>query len=258
MKSFRSILSNIKLPLTLFINELVFFMLIFLGFVSFFIFNAGRGMFSHKFSVLYFLSFKGDNPLLFIYIFVLLVIFGVTHFIFIIGVFNNLPSKRKTTFTDIVSDGLQSFFKFLLILIVYILIALLFFGILTFLFSKLKEQTFNTKLPLVYFGVKFLILFVLMSVLSYFQTKTRLRFVTEGKTEFLQKFTVSNFFSFFFYQVLSILCLAVGSILVYKLLCLNGIIAGVVGLIILQILLFLYMVFKLASYKTVSTFEFEV
>ncbi len=258
MKSLKSILNNIKLPLTLFFNELIFYILVLLGFISFFASNAGHGMFTNKFSVSYFLLFKGDNPLLFVYIFVLIVLFAITHFIFITGIFGNLPSKRKTDFIEIVSDGLRMFFKFFLILIVYAVVAAIFFGIVTFFFSKLKDQTFNTKLPLIYFFIKSVILFLIMSVISYFHTKTRLKFITEGKVKFLQKLVFSHFFVFFAYQILSILCLIVGVILVYKLLCLNGLIAGIVGIVIFQILIFFYIAFKLASYKTVYLREFDI
>jgi len=253
MKSFKYILANKTLPLTLLIHEMFFYFFIFVGFVALFMSVATNKMFSYDFSISYFMAFKNGaiNGTVILYFLVLAFIFSIIYFVFITGIFFGLSSDRKMKFSELVLEGISSFFRFLLIFVVFIIITLILSGLLSTIFSKLSNSTFNTKLPLYYTLIKTILLGVILSVLSYLQTKTRFLYVKESRLKFFNKLNLSEFFRFFGYQVLSLLSLAVGVFFVYKILLLNGIFWGIIGVVIFQVLFFFRVVFKLAAYKTI-------
>lgn len=251
MKSFKFVMKNKILPLTLFIQEIVFYIFIMAGFIALFTSAAGNELSTFEFSISYMLNFQesvsnGMIPLYFVFI---AVIFSIIYFIFITGIFHGLASSRKMKFSELVYEGLGSFFKFMLIFIVFIIFTGIFTVIISKIFSKLSENTFNTKLPLIYLMIKFILMGFVACIFSYFQSKSRFKYLKEGRLSFFNKLKFKEFLSFFGYQILSLISLALGVWVTYFLLLSEGMFLGILGVIIFQILFFFRVVFKLSAYK---------
>lgn len=252
MKSFKFVLQNKMFPITLLIHELVFYCFSMLIFSMFFIGKAGDGISAINFSTTYFLSLTKNSGIeyVFVFLFVLGLIFSVIYLFLITGIFHGLSSVRKLRFSEIIFEGAGSFFKFLLIFIVFFIISLIFSGITSKIFNYLSDNTFNTMMPLIYKIIKFIVIGLIFGLFSYMQAKSRFLYVKENRIKFFNKIYIKEFFAFLGYQILSLIILFLAIFFTYKLLLTDGLALSIIGIILFQILFYFRISFKLAAYKS--------
>ncbi|BBB33130.1 hypothetical protein TTHT_1645 [Thermotomaculum hydrothermale] len=249
MKYLKYIWKNKQTAILLYLEDFIMFLLVFIPIFTTIKSSARRNYYSINFTVDYVADIlpkmRGIGAYAVI-IAILLLVYFIVRILLLSGIFSKLIDEN----VNCLKKSPENFWRFLGLFFIYIIIFGVLSGIIGFPLKKMMDNTVNVKTAYILQHIKLVLTLLIGLIISLFHNAARVKTVMENRFKAFSK--PERVLPFFGYQIVEGIITFIGLLITYKIFILNGWLAIIFAFILFQLTIFLKILFKLSSYKSLT------